>query len=267
MKWSYFPALTASLLLVTACSNSSTLTDEQKTTLGKWYQTASVVSEVASGEELPTTLSTTSATSAYATQIQSLKKILDTTQEVSDSIASITPLIATTYQASQLWESAQTTTDKSSLPTAIYEATTALTATDADAAALDVLAVRKGEKEIVESDLYNKWKAALESSSTEAEFLSKIGSSTASHATLLKTLNANSETIVDATKEFSSVTSSSSFLAMMESLTKDSFGLTREAEDARTTLKEVSELTTEIPEKLSNLKDTVTTLITLLGSF
>lgn len=63
------------------------------------------------------------------------------------------------------------------------------------------------------------------------------------------------------------MTSSSSFLAMMEALTKDSFGLTREAEDARTTLKEVSELTTEIPEKLSQLKDTVAILIGLLGSF
>lgn len=260
-------ALAASLFLVTACSTTSALTEEQKTTLGKWYQTATVISEATAGEALPTQLSSTSATSTYETQLQSLKKMLDTTQAVSDSIASMTPLIATAYQASQLWDAAQTEADKTALPTAIYEATTALTATDADAAALEVLAVRKGEKEIVESDLYKKWKTALESSSTEAEFLSKIGGATVDSTTVLKTLNANAETIVDTTKEFSSVTSSSSFLAMMEALTKDSFGLTREAEDARTTLKEVSELTTEIPEKLSNLKDTVTTLITLLGSF
>lgn len=262
MKTSLLATIVASTLLFTACASSG-LTDEQKTSLGKWYQTASLISSTAKGES-STTLTPTSATEKYATQIASLKRIIDKTQSVADSVESLTPMVTTAYQAHQLWEKAQTASGFE-MPTAIYEATTALTATDADAAALDVLAVRSGEKEIVESDLYKTWKTALESASTEAEFLNNVGASMASNTSILEALKSNLAIAVEESQAFKDTTSTADFKEMLTELSADSFGLTREAEDSRTTLAEITEMTKSIPEDLIRLKDSIMGLISLVN--
>jgi hypothetical protein len=253
----------AGAMVLVGCSASSSLTQAQKDSLGDWYKTASLITSAAEGSS-KTTLSQTFAVQRYAKQIEALSSLTSQVRAVASSVDALAPVVATAYQANQLWNQSQE--GKVSLPEAIYEATTALSATDLDVAAADVLAVRNGEKAIVESELYTTWKTALEGSSSKAEFLTKVCTSSVSVPDLLEALKANLAAAQSASEDFKALTSGDDFKAMLDDLTKSSLGFSQEASDARTTLNEVSEMTSSIPTMLGSLASSIPTLMSFLSS-
>lgn len=263
MHISTFMACLTGMMFLAGCSASSGLTQAQKDSLGDWYKTASMLASSTNGTS-EVMMTQTSALQTYAKQIEALSTLTSKVKAVASSVDALAPVVATAYQASQLWDQAQA--NKDSLPEAIYEATTALSATDIDVAAADVLAVRNGEKAIVESDLYTSWKTALEASSSKAEFLAKVCSSSLSVPDLLEALKANLSATQSASEDFKALTSGDDFKTMLSDLAKTSLGFSQEASDARTTLNEVSEMTASIPTMLGSLTESIPTLMSFLSS-
>jgi hypothetical protein len=259
-------AFSLALLFCVACSTvstQSTSAPQQKSTIPDWFRVVELTA-APSLEAPQVSVTETEKSITYAEQIAALQGIMEKVQGIASTVETIIPIVTTTYQAHTLWQAAQTISPER-LPLCIYEATSALEATDAEATMFDVIAVNDGQKALVKSDLYKTWETALQESSSEAEFIAKICASSLSTSDLLSILKTSLSEVSKESQEFTTLTSDPDFKSMLVDLTQSSFGFSQASKDARTTLDEVSSLTTTIPETLGSLSDSIPNLMTLLG--